>query len=301
MPAISFQQFTKQYKKSGQGVFDLTFDVEEGEWFGFIGENGSGKSTTIRTALGLMSPTSGTVQLLGSDTAGAVGCDVRARVGYVPSEPGLWDGMTVGETLAYLGSLHAEDTRARRRELLDVLELDPARDASDLSLGNKKKVAIVAAMQHRPPLLILDEPTNGLDPLMQQRLFELLKTEQQAGATVFFSSHILGEVERVCSRVAILKAGRLVKISTVEALKENSVRRVQFTRENAAAASVLALDGVENVVVDGAHGTFHFHGALPALLRALAADDVSDVRIDKPSLEEIVLEHYGRATTAARA
>ena len=293
MAAISFQQFSKRYR-TGHGVFDLNFDVEEGEWFGFIGENGAGKSTTIRTALGLMAPTGGVVKLLGEDVSGAAGGDVRARVGYVPGEPGLWDGLSVGETLAYLGSMHAGDTSARRRELLEVLELDPARDASDLSLGNKKKLAIVAALQHRPPLLILDEPTNGLDPLMQQRLFSLLKTEQEAGATVFFSSHVLGEVERFCSRVAIIKAGRLVKLARVADLKEHSAHKVSFVRLDAGAGKALALGGVSDVVVDGDHGHFVYRGPLPELLRALADDEVKDVSIARPSLEEIVLEHYGR-------
>ncbi len=297
MAAISFQQFSKRYR-TGHGVFDLNFDVEEGEWFGFIGENGAGKSTTIRTALGLMSPTSGSVRLLGEDVVGAGGADVRARVGYVPSEPGLWDGMSVGETLAYLGSLHAADSSPRRRELCDVLELDVERDASDLSLGNKKKVAIVAAMQHRPPLLILDEPTNGLDPLMQQRLFSLLKAEQENGATVFFSSHILGEVERFCTRVAILKAGRLVKLARVAELKEHSAHRVSFVRADAGAAAVIAIAGVADVVTDGDHGAFVYRGLLPPLLNALTEDNVVDVRIDRPSLEEIVLEHYGRSGAA---
>lgn len=299
MAALSFQQFTKRYR-NGHGVFDLSFEVAEGEWFGFIGENGAGKSTTIRTALGLLLPTSGQVSLLGRPVTldGKEMATLRAQIGYVPSEPGLWDGLTVGDTLAYLGSLHGQDTSARRRQLLEVLELDPNRDASDLSLGNKKKVAIVAALQHRPGLLILDEPTNGLDPLMQQRLFAMLREEQAAGATVFFSSHVLTEVERFCHRVAILKQGRLLQLSTVAELQEKTARRVELRRVDIGGASVLKLPGVRDIVVVEDHATFLYDGPLPDLLRALAADDVDDVRIVRPSLEEIVLEHYGSKQAA---
>lgn len=294
--ALSFQSFTKRYD-NGQGVFDLSLDVDEGEWFGFIGENGAGKSTTIRTALGLLRATSGAIRILGHDVVAHAADShthaVRARVGYVPSEPGLWDGMTVGETLAYLGSFHSGDLVPRRRALLEALELDPARDAVDLSLGNKKKVALVAALQHQPPLLILDEPTNGLDPLMQQRLFELLKEAQKGGATVFFSSHVLAEVERVCTRVAILKQGRLVQVSSLDDLKEKSVRRIELIRADVAAATTLGLDGVSEVVIDGHHARFLYGGPLKPLLEAITADDVDDVRLERPSLEEIVMRHYG--------
>ena len=293
MGALVFSQFTKRYA-GGQGVFDLSFTIERGEWFGFIGDNGAGKSTTIRTAMGLQRPTSGTITVLGKDSRND---DVRARVGYVPSEPGLWDGMTVGATLAYLGSLHRTDTSARRRELIEILELDPARDAGDLSLGNKKKVAIVAALQHRPELLIFDEPSSGLDPLMQQRLLQLLADEQKRGATIFFSSHVLAEVERVCTRIAVLKAGRLLRLATLEALRAEGLRRVEVRRVDVASIVALRLAGVSAVVVDGDHVRFLYGGPLPALLQALAADTLDDVRIERPSLEELVLSTYGAVAT----
>ncbi len=301
MSALSFQQFTKRYR-TGQGVFDLDLTVDDGSFFGFIGENGAGKSTSIRCALSLMRPTSGAISLLGHDVSagGAAAAKVREQVGYVPSEPGLWDGRDVAAVLAYVGALSGKDTSARRRSLCEALELDVTRVANDLSLGNKKKVSLVAALQHEPRLIVLDEPTSGLDPLIQQRLFDILRTEQQRGATVFFSSHVLAEVERYCSRVGIIKAGRLVKNATVAELMEGTARHVTGTRTTGFAdAKAPSLDGVDNVVVDDDRISFTYRGALPALLRALADDGVTDVTIMKPSLEEIVLHHYGRRTNGA--
>lgn len=311
MSALQFETFTKRYA-TGQGVFDIDLEVKAGAFFGFIGENGAGKSTAIRSALGLLRPTSGRVSLLGTDVTGggAAAAAVRADVGYVPSEPGLWDGRSVSDTLAYLGGFVAHDTTARRRVLCDTLELDVSRAASDLSLGNKKKVALVAALQHRPRLVILDEPTAGLDPLIQQRLFQVLAEEQAHGATVFFSSHVLAEVERVCSDVAIIKAGRLVRTASVAELKRDSVRRVSVTAKagvDLKAARCLTVGGVVDVAFEtpndaseAAHArvTFSFTGALPELLRALADDAPHDVTITTPTLEEIVLSHYGRSAAS---
>ena len=287
MTALRFDHLTKAWPGQ-RGVFDLDFSVDDGDFFGFIGENGSGKSTSIRTALGLLRPTSGRAQLFDRD----IDDDARADVGYVPAEPGLWDGHTVGEALSFLGSFHQRDTRPRRRALLELLELDPGRRASELSLGNKKKVALIAALQHEPRLLILDEPSSGLDPLMQQRLFTLLGEEQARGATVFFSSHVLGEVERCCTRVAILKRGRLAQLATVDELRARQIRRVELSPA-ARATTTLALPGVEGLVVDGDRARFSWAGSLPVLLRALADDGVDDVTIERPSLEEVVLAHYG--------
>lgn len=289
MTALRFDRLTKAWP-GGRGIFDLDLAVDGGEFFGFIGENGAGKSTSIRAALGLLTPSAGRVELFGRVIDDAT----RADVGYVPAEPGLWDGMTVGEALSFLGSLHRLDPAPRRRVLLDALELDPGRRASDLSLGNKKKVALVAALQHQPRLLILDEPSNGLDPLMQQRLFGLLHEEQQRGATIFFSSHVLAEVERCCSRVAILKQGRLVQLASVDELRARQTRRVEL-RPAAAATATLSLPGVSSVVIDQERAHFRYGGPMPPLMRALADDGVHDVAIERPSLEEIVLSHYGQS------
>ena len=289
---ITLERLTKLYR-GGRGVRDLELEVRAGETFGFIGPNGSGKSTTIRTLVGLLRPTSGRALVLGRDVT-REGVDLRARVGYLPSEPRLYDGMSVGETLAYFGGFFAADTGARRRRLAEALDLDLSRRAEDLSLGNKKKVALVAALQHEPEVLILDEPTSGLDPLIQARLFEVLREERARGATVFFSSHVLSEVERQCERVAILKEGRLLEVARTEDLRARRVKRV---RARLAAAerplAALSLAGVAEVTREGASVRFVYGGELPPLLAALAADPPLDLAIDEPSLEEVVLARYG--------
>ena len=290
--AITLERLTKLYR-GGRGVRELDLRVVRGEVFGFIGPNGAGKSTTIRTLLGLLHPTSGVAKVLGEDATRA-GAVVRARVGYLPSEPRLYDGMTVGETLEYLGRFFRGDTRPRRRALAEALDLDLSRKAEDLSLGNKKKVALVAALQHAPELLILDEPTSGLDPLIQARLFALLREERARGATVFFSSHVLSEVERLCERVAILKDGRMLELARVEELRARAIKRVRVrVAEGRRPVRTLALPGVREVAEDGAHVGFVFGGELRGLLAALAEDAVADVTIEEPSLEEVVLSRYG--------
>lgn len=298
-PVIAFERLTKLYP-GGRGVRDLELQIERGEMFGFIGPNGAGKSTAIRTLLGLLFPTAGQVRLLGRD-ATREGPQLRARVGYLPSEPRLYDGMTVGEILAHTGRFFAGDTWARRRELAAAIDLDLSRRADDLSLGNKKKVALVAALQHAPEVLVLDEPTSGLDPLVQARLFELLRAERGRGATVFFSSHVLSEVERECERVAIIREGRIVEVARVEALRARQVKRVR-ARVKGEATRLAGLAGVRELQREGAdHGSedrgvnlrFVFAGAVPELLAALAAEQVEDVTIEEPSLEEVVLSRYG--------
>ncbi len=289
---ITLERLTKVYR-GGRGVRDLELEVRAGETFGFIGPNGSGKSTTIRTLVGLLRPTAGRALVLGRDVT-REGVDLRARIGYLPSEPRLYDGMSVAEMLAYFGGFFRGDTAARRRRLAEALDLDLSRRAEDLSLGNKKKVALVAALLHDPEVLILDEPTSGLDPLIQARLFEVLRDERARGATVFFSSHVLSEVERLCERVAILKEGRLLEVARTDDLRARRVKRVRArlaAPERPLAA--LSLAGVGEVTHEGASVRFVYAGELPALLGALAADPPLDLSIDEPSLEEVVLSRYG--------
>jgi ABC-2 type transport system ATP-binding protein len=294
MTAIEFDGLSKVYR-GGQGVRDLRLTVLEGEVFGFIGPNGAGKSTTIRTLLGLLRTTGGEARIFGQRAQ--VGAHARGDVGYVPSEPGVYERLTVGDMLAYFGRFRSQDTSARRAELCAAFDLDPTRRADDLSLGNRKKVALVAAMQHFPRLLVLDEPTSGLDPVVQQRLFELLEGERRRGVTVFFSSHVLAEVERVCNRVALIKAGRLVEVADVAALRARQTRRVHLALAGPdAMPGVLSCPGVEGVNRQGSQLSFELSAALPPVLEALAVDcrqgTVTDVRIDRPSLEEVVLKHY---------
>jgi len=291
MDAIATESLVKRYGDR-RGIDGVSLRVPAGSLFGFIGPNGAGKTTTIRILLGLLFPTAGHARLFGRDVV-ADGPAARAGVGYVPGESHVYPDLRVGELLAFLGRFHAGDPRRRRAELAEALDLDLGARAIDLSLGNRKKVAITAALQHRPRLVVLDEPTNGLDPVVRAGLFDLLRAEAAAGTTVFFSSHALAEVQAVCQQVAVLREGRLVAVDDVEALRGRETRRVSASFERGGSAEVLAgLPGIDRLSRDGTAVTFLYDGAMPALLRALAAAAPSDVRIEEPSLEEIFLRHY---------
>jgi ABC-2 type transport system ATP-binding protein len=288
MQPIQLKQLTKRYG-SRRGVEGLTLEVPAGVMFGLIGPNGAGKSTTLRTLLGLLRATKGETWLLGRNTA-THGADARAAVGYVPGENQFDPGLTVAQVLEWRAAFHPGDHRARRSALVETFELELSARAEDLSLGNKKKVALVAALQHRPKVLILDEPTNGLDPVMQQRLFDVLEAEAREGTAVLFSSHVLSEVQRTCRTVAVLSEGKLAAIEDVEALRRRQLRRVHVQAPGAPTLS--SLGGVSSFVPSSMGASFLYSGALPPLLSTLAALSPTDVRIEEPSLEEIVLQHY---------
>ena len=213
---IQIHHLTKSYGRA-RGVTDLTLHVPEGCCFGFIGPNGAGKSTTIRTLLGLLRPTAGSAQVLGLDCARERE-NILAQVGYMPSEATFYPEMRVGEVIRLSAQLRGRDCQAQAGALCDALELDTKKRVRELSLGNRKKVSIVCAMQHRPRLYILDEPTSGLDPLVQRAFWSELEARRREGATVFLSSHVLYEVQRYCGRAAILREGRLVVEGTTQAL-----------------------------------------------------------------------------------
>lgn len=289
--AIEVSGLTKRYG-SRRGIEDITFAVHPGELFGFIGPNGAGKSTTIRTLLGLMRPDGGRASLLGRDVA-STGANARLDVGYLPGELQFYDDLSVASLLEYLGSFHAGDHRKRRMELAETFGLDLSARAVDLSLGNRKKVGVVAALQHRPRLVILDEPTNGLDPLVQARLFAELEAEQRRGTTIFFSSHVLSEVQRVCQRVAVLSEGRLVALENVEELRHRQVRRIRTALP--ASTELNALRNIPGVsdLQRGANGiSFLFGGEISALLPKITELKPSDLLIEEPSLEEIFMRYY---------
>ncbi|MDQ3266857.1 MAG: ABC transporter ATP-binding protein [Myxococcota bacterium] len=297
MAAIELEGLTKRYGGK-RGVEDLTLEVGEGEIFGFIGPNGAGKTTTLRTMLGLLRPTSGTARLLGRNVV-EEGPRSRVGIGYAGGETHLYDDLAVGALLAWVGRFHGGDCSPRRAELADTLGLDLGARTTDLSLGNRKKVALVAALQHRPRLVLLDEPTNGLDPVVQAHLFEVLREEARGGTTVFFSSHVLSEVQRVCARVAVLTEGRLTALESVAALRGKQVRRVKTRLPSAAPDSLATLPGVTALVREGNALSFLYAGAMTPLLQALAAHSPEEVQIEEPSLEEIFLGHYAVSKSEA--
>lgn len=293
--AIETSKLTKYYGKA-RGIIDVDISVEEGEIFGFIGPNGAGKSTTIRTLLGLIKKSGGSASIFGMD------CEkdkvkILAEVGYLPGEVFYYDNMRAIDLLRYSASFYKKDCTKRIAELADALSLDLSKKIEDMSLGNKKKVGIVQGLLHSPKLIILDEPTSGLDPLMQRTFFDLIQLENERGATVLFSSHILGEVQRICDRVAIIKEGRIVDLRSIDDLRKNSYKKVSFTAEHPIADFTLA--GAGEIARDGATTSFLYSGEIGALLGKLAALPLVNADISEPELEEIFLHYYedGEAAT----
>jgi ABC-2 type transport system ATP-binding protein len=289
MSIIEVNHLTKYYGKA-RGIVDVSFSEEEGEIFGFIGPNGAGKSTTIRLLLSLIHPTSGSAKVFGKDVV-AHGPDIRREIGYLPSEVYYYEGMKVIDLLKYSASFYKGDYSSRLRVLSDTMELDLNRRISDLSYGNKKKVGIVQGLLHSPKLLFLDEPTAGLDPLMQRKFFNLIREENARGVTVFFSSHILGEVQRLCTRVGIIREGKIVEISNIRALQQNNYKKVRVMADGLNPAA-FALSGVTNVQTDNGTVSFFFKGDINAVLQKINGFQVNDVTIEEPTLEEIFMHYY---------
>jgi beta-exotoxin I transport system ATP-binding protein len=289
MSIIEVNHLTKFYGKS-RGIVDVSFKEEEGEIFGFIGPNGAGKSTTIRLLLSLIHPTSGGAKVFGKDVT-TRGPEIRRDIGYLPSEVFYYEGMKVIDLLKYSASFYAHDCTKRIKELSDIMELELNRRISDLSYGNKKKVGIVQGLLHSPKLLFLDEPTAGLDPLMQRKFFDLIRAENARGVTVFFSSHILGEVQRLCNRVGIIREGKIVEISDIRTLQKNNYKKVKVTAGKLSAAT-FKLPGVTNIQAEDGALNFFFKGDINTLLKKISDLKVTDVTIEEPTLEEIFMHYY---------
>ncbi|HWQ98001.1 MAG TPA: ABC transporter ATP-binding protein [Clostridia bacterium] len=286
--AIETKKLSKYYGKA-RGIIDVDISVEEGEIFGFIGPNGAGKSTTIRTLLGLIKKSGGSASIFGMD------CEkdkvkILAEVGYLPGEVFYYDNMRAIDLLRYSASFYKKDCTKRIAELADALSLDLNKKIEDMSLGNKKKVGIVQGLLHSPKLIILDEPTSGLDPLMQRTFFDLIQRENDRGATVLFSSHILGEVQRICDRVAIIKEGRIVDLRSIDDMRKNSYKKVSFTASQPVVDFSLA--GAREIAQDGSTTSFLFNGEIAPLLQTLANLPLVNADISEPELEEIFLHYY---------
>lgn len=290
MNAIEINSLTKYYGKA-RGIEDVTFNVKEDEIFGFIGPNGAGKSTTIRTLLSLIYPTSGSAKIFGMDCVKDA-AKIKMNIGYLPSEIFYYDGMKVKDLLNYSASFYKKDCSKRIKELADVMELDLNRKIDDLSLGNKKKVGIVQGLLHAPKLIILDEPTSGLDPLMQQKFFQLLKEENEKGATILFSSHILSEVQRLCTRLAIIKEGKIIKIEDMNSINENNYKKFKIEALSDITKKYFETEGVTNLEIDGDEASFLYKGDLNTIMQKVSELKLENITIVEPDLEEIFLHYY---------
>ncbi len=288
--ALSIEHLTKYYG-AHRGIVDLDLEVREGEVFGFIGPNGAGKTTTIRTLLGLIRPTSGNARIFGIDAI-REGPRARAAVGYVPAEVRYYPGMTVREVFRYAAALHGVRDTGRARALAERLDLDTSRKVEDLSTGNAKKVAIVQALIHSPRLVVLDEPTSGLDPLVQQRFAGILADETARGATIFFSSHVLSEVQRLCRRVAIVKEGRLVACEDIGTLRQRHLRKAAVTAARALGPEDFPSGAASDFSREADLSRFLYAGDGNALVHDLARLDIQDLLVEEPTLEEIFLHYY---------
>lgn len=286
---IEVNNLTKYYGKA-RGIVDVSFNVDEGEIFGFIGPNGAGKSTTIRLFCSLIYPSSGEAKIFGKDAI-KYGPEIRQDIGYLPSEVFYYDRMKVIDLLKYSASFYKKDCTKRLYELAETMELDLKRRIDDLSYGNKKKVGIVQGLLHEPKLLLLDEPTSGLDPLMQKKFYKLIREENERGVTVFLSSHILGVVQKMCSRVAIIKEGSIVDIQDVRTLERDNYKKIRVVADEIDEKR-FELPGVIKLEKENGAISFFYKGDINQITRAISAQEVSDVAIEEPTLEEIFMHYY---------
>lgn len=286
MNIIETRRLTKFYGKS-RGITELDLTVKEGDFFGFIGPNGAGKSTTIRTLLGLIYPTSGEAAIFGKDI-NRNKTEILSDIGYMPSEATFYSGMKVKDVISLSAKIRKKDCSAEAAKLCERLTLDREKRVEELSLGNRKKVSIVCALQHKPKLCILDEPTSGLDPLMQREFFDILKERHKEGATIFLSSHVLSEIQKNCSRAAIIKEGRLIALDSVENLSKTSAKRVVLHGVNEVPEGL----SVKSVEAAADSVSFLFNGDIKELLNAVNALPINDMTITEPQLEEIFMHYY---------
>lgn len=289
MAIIKTEKLTKYYGKS-RGIIDVDLEVKEGEIFGFIGPNGAGKSTTIRLLLSLIYATSGKAEIFGNDCV-SMGHEIRKEIGYLPSEVFYYDDMKVKELLNYSASFYKKDCSKRIKELSEIMELDLDRKIDDLSYGNKKKVGIVQGLLHSPKLIILDEPTSGLDPLMQQKFFDIIKEENKNGATVFFSSHILSEVQKLCDRVAIIKEGKIIRVDNIDNMNHAHYKKINIVTDKAYKKD-FNVKGVNELEIKGNKVSFIYGGDLNKIIEIINAKNIIDLTISEPTLEEIFMHYY---------
>jgi ABC-2 type transport system ATP-binding protein len=291
---ISTVGLTKVYGRKGRGIRDVDLEVDEGEVFGFLGPNGAGKTTTIRVLLGFMRPTGGRAEVFGLDTR-KQSVEVRARVGNLPGEFALEDRTTGEGLLRFFARLRGVADLGYAHELAERFGADLHRPMRRLSRGNKQKIGLIQAMFHRPPLLILDEPTGGLDPLVQEEFLDIVEETKAEGRTVFFSSHVLSEVERVCDRVGIIREGELVTVEPTHRIVDKAFRHVTLTfDEPVDGGPFAALPGVEDLKADGPKLSFTLHSEPDGMIKQASKHRLVGLEYERPSLEEIFLTYYGQ-------
>lgn len=286
MNAIKTTSLTKYYGKA-RGIIDIDLTVEEGDFFGFIGPNGAGKSTTIRTLLGLIAPTSGTAEIFHKNMEQQKE-EILANLGYMPSEANFYPKMKVKEVLRLSAALRNLDCTKEANQLCERLSLDTDKKIRELSLGNRKKVSIVCALQHKPKLCVLDEPTSGLDPLMQREFYAILKERNQEGTTIFLSSHVLSEVQRYCKHAAIIREGRLLITDSIENLGHTDAKRVTLR----GITTPPNLEMIKDLKIHGDTIQFLYSGTPKMLLNTLVSLPLTDINIAKPDLEEVFMHYY---------
>jgi ABC-2 type transport system ATP-binding protein len=287
---IRIRDLTKYYGPH-LALDQVNLEVEKGTVYGFIGPNGAGKSTTIRILLGLLQPTSGSASILGKDVI-KQGASIRQEVGYLPSEVHYYEQMKVRDVLQYALSFYPHADRSRLDSYLNLFQVDPNKKIKSLSLGNKKKVAIIQSLLHDPQLLILDEPTSGLDPLMQNLFFQVLREEKEKGKTIFFSTHILSEVEKICDRFSIIRQGQIVATQDVENIRKHVMRILKV--EYPSADRIPSIEH-KQIVKREAHGpvvAYYVQGKMNEVLRRIVDHEIRDIRMEEPSIEEIFMEYY---------
>ena len=287
MNVIETRNLTKYYGKS-RGIDGLSIEVKKGEFFGFIGPNGAGKSTLIRTLLGLIFPNSGEGRILGLDILNNK-TEILSRVGYLPAETNFYSGMKAKDVIALSAALRKKDCSEESRLLCDRLGLDVNKKVSELSLGNRKKVGIVCALQHKPELYILDEPTSGLDPLMQKELYTILSERRDEGATIFLSSHVLSEIGKYCDRAAVIKEGKLIACDRVDRLSSKGAKRVTLK----GVKKPISLSSIRSYTEEGSNISFLYIGDTSELLHAITLTEPDDFTVTDPDMDEVFMYYYG--------
>ncbi len=292
LPVIDITDLSKFYGKA-RGIEHVNLEIGEGEIFGFIGPNGAGKSTTIRILMNMIFPTGGSARIMGMDVIRETK-KIKNQVGYIPSDASAYSFMDVHEFLSYcIRFYQVQNGEQRIAKLSEMFELDLKRKIAELSMGNRKKVSIVQSLLHSPRLLVLDEPTTGLDPLMQSNFFELLRSENQRGMTIFFSSHILGEVQMLCKRVAIIKEGKIIQVEDIETLRKKQLKKVYIEFEDKIKKENFSIPGIESVITGPDNSlSFMYSGNINELVRMLSGITTINLMIEEPSLDEIFMHYY---------